>query len=152
MLLAGRDVADDDSRQAALALETDQPVAIGGMGEDEPAVLMRHQVLPVVTAGRFDRRRDDLEVLGVAGVGEDVEDPARLVDVVLLRRTAWRDQLRRRAGRVGRQEVDLGRLVIVTVDDEILVRLRLADGEEVSRVGIFKDDDVLGCIGADGVT
>ena len=86
MLLAAGEVADDDPRQAALALQPDQEILVGGDVEDQPAEPVRDEVAPVRAVGRRDRRGDDPEILGVAAIGEDVEEVAGMVERVLLRR------------------------------------------------------------------
>ncbi len=151
VFLAGGDVADHDAGQTAFAFEPDEPVPVGRVRQDQAAVLVRDQVPPVLAAGRRHRRGDDLEVLGIAGIGQDVEDAVGLVDFVLLGGAAGRDQPWRATGIVGRENVDLRRLMVVAVDDEEPVRLGLADAEEVGRVGILEHHHVLGRVGAHGM-
>ena len=85
MLLAGRELADDDPRQPVLALEPDEIVLVDddGDGSAAPRDAGRDRV-QLARPGVGDRRGDDLEVLGAAGIGEDVEAVAAMVDVVFL--------------------------------------------------------------------
>ena len=89
MLLAGRAVAHDNARQAVLALEADEEILEGEKRKDQPAGLVRDEFLPVRARRVGDRRRHDLEVLGAVGIGEDEEDVAAFLQVVLQPGLPW---------------------------------------------------------------
>ena len=97
----------------------------------------------MLAAGGRHRRGDDLEVLGVAGIGQDVEKAAGIVELVALRRAPRRDQAGRPGGIVPVEDVHLRSLVVVAVDDDEPVRLGLADAEEIGRVAVLEDNHVL---------
>ena len=71
VLLAARQVAHHDAGQGVLALQAHQPPRVHLEADDQDAGAMRHEVYPVLAPRRRDRRLDDPEVLGAAGVGED---------------------------------------------------------------------------------
>ena len=95
MFFAARTVADDDARQAVLALQPDQEILERKDREDQPARLVRHEFPPVRRGRGRNRRGDDLEVLGAVGVGKDEENVAAFLEVVLQAGFTRRNDARR---------------------------------------------------------
>ena len=117
MLVAGREVADDDRGQRVGALQPHQVAGIEFDIEDIDARAMRDQVAPVGALRRGERRGDDLEVDGAVGIGEDEQLVAAVGERILHAFLARRDQARRRFG-IG--EIDqplLGGFVVAAGDD-----------------------------------
>ena len=84
MLFAVGEAADDDARQAVLALEPNEKVLIGDDVENQPPGLVRLDLPPMLAAGRFDRRLDDAVILGAAGIGQDDQPPVVMIDRVIV--------------------------------------------------------------------
>ena len=85
--------------------------------EDQPAGLVRNDLAPVGLRRSGHRRLDDAEVLRAARVGHDDEAVAVMLDGVLVAVLARLDEhARRDRGRVGVDQVDFARLVVVGVD------------------------------------
>ena len=89
-LLAGVEIADDDARQAVLALEADEIIGKQRKGDDHAARLMAHFIDPEILAGRPQRRADDFEILGAVCVGANVKPVAAMLDLIT---QAWRARL-----------------------------------------------------------
>ncbi len=89
----------------------------------------------------------DAEVLRAVRVGRDDEPVAVVLDRVLVAVLARRDETRGAFGRVGVDQVDLGRLVVVGVDDDELGRLRLADADVEADVLFLVDEHIVGSTG-----
>ena len=143
VLVAALAVADDDARQPVFAFEPQDEVAVCVVRQDQPSWLVRDDLAPVLPAGRGDGRFHDLEVLGAVGIGQDEEDVAALRHVVFDAPVALRDQLRRRQRFARRDEPDLGRLVVVDIDEDEVVEPAAADAHEESGVGLFIDQAVV---------
>ena len=73
MLLAIGKAADDDARQAVLALKAYQEILEAGEIEDQPAGLVRHEIAPILAAGAGEWSFYDLVVFRTAAIGEDNE-------------------------------------------------------------------------------
>ena len=142
-------MADDDARQARLALQPHEEVLVDREVEDQPAGNVRDEVAPVAPAGRGDRRGDDLEVLRPVGIGEDEEAVVAVVEVVLLGRLAPRDQARLAVRPVGVEHAEFRGLVVVGRDRDEAPRLGLADADEEAGMAVLVDDDVGRLLGAD---
>ena len=91
----------------------------------------------------FERRLDDLEVLGPAGVGEDDEPVAVVGDVVFDARLARGDEDGRIAGAVRIDEPHLAGDVVVCVDHQKPARFGGRDVEEEPRVRLLVDERVV---------
>ena len=113
--------------------------------------LVRHQVRPVLAARIGNRRRDDLEVLGAVGVGQDEEDVAAFLDVVFETGLARRDHFRLGVGIIGRHDPVFRRFVVVDGNEDPFVRTAAADTHEEARVGLLVDQLVFRAIRADPV-
>lgn len=90
MFLAGRPIADHDLRQPVLALQPQKMAGIGHVADNKRAGLVGDHFAPVLFHRIVDLRFHDLEILGAAVIGEDVEDVAalgqRIFDALLARR------------------------------------------------------------------
>src|SRR5262249_32293710 len=102
-LVAGREMAHDDARQAVLALQANEPVGEHDIRDQIDAGTMRDEIAPVRASGIAERRPHDLEILGAVGIGPQHQ---RLLSAqgwvmlyaVLDRSFAWRDEGRSRLG------------------------------------------------------
>ncbi len=110
--------------------------------EDQHPRHMRHEVRPVLGPRRFRRCRHDLVVLGPVCIGEHIEQPAALLDIVLPLGHPRRHQPRHLAAVA--DEIKLRCLVVVHVDDDIPPAQRLPHAHEKSGIGLLVDDRVLG--------
>ena len=90
----------------------------------------------------FQRRLDDLEVLGPVRVGEDDQPVAVVGDVVLDARLARGDEGRRVAGAVRIDQPHLAGDVVVRVDQQETARFGEGDVHEESRVRFLVDERV----------
>ena len=94
-------------------------------------------------AARSMRRRDDLEVFRPIGIGADDEPVFPMLDVIFdcgSRRGAIK-----RGGAVRRRRIDqigFRRLMVMRVDDEEAVGLRLADAGKEAGILLFIDERV----------
>ena len=113
VLLAGRAVADDDARQAVLALQPDEeslkPTDARGSAGRARAATSSSSCRDRVG----DRRGHDLEVLGAVGIGQDEEDVAAFLKIVLQAGLARRDELRLGSGSSAGEEPVFRGLVVV---------------------------------------
>ena len=122
VLLAVGEAADDDARQAILALQPDEEVLEGDDVEDQPPGPVRLDLAPVLAARVVGRRLDDAEILGAAGIGQDDQPAFMMVDRIFVLGLARRYETRRRV-RIGRiDQADLGGLVVVHAEQEIACR------------------------------
>ncbi len=109
----------------------------------EAAGPVRDELAPVRHARCRNRRLADAEVLGALGVGRDDQLVAVVLDRVLVAVRARLDDARRLERRVGVDEVDLARLMVVRVDEDELRRLRRGDGDVEADVLLLVDEDVV---------
>jgi len=104
---------------------------------------VRDEIDPVLGIRAGDGRGDDLEVFGAVGVGEDVEGAVALLDVVFAVGEAGRDQARG-AAVLRVDDPELGRLVVVRVDDDVAAAQGFVDADEEAGIGLLVDDFVVG--------
>ncbi|MNI27624.1 hypothetical protein D3C73_813710 [compost metagenome] len=142
MFFARPPVADDDLRQAVLALQPDQMARIGHVRDDQPARFMGHDGLPVLLAGSGNRCLDDLEILGVAIIGHDVENVAALGHRIFDALFALRHQLRLRSQIGSRDQPVFGRLVVVDVDIDEVVEQRASDTHEEAWISLLEHQPI----------
>ena len=116
VLLSAFDVAHHDPGQGVLALQPHEPPGVHIEARDQDAGAVWYEIDPVRAARRCDRRLDDLEVLGAAGVGEDNQPVFVVGDVVLGIRVPLRDHDRGDVGPFRVDEPHLARDVVVRVD------------------------------------
>ncbi|ENN86178.1 hypothetical protein RHSP_33602 [Rhizobium freirei PRF 81] len=143
MFFARTAIADDDARQAVLAFQPDEMAGIGHVVEDQRAWLVGHHLAPVFLARLVGWRHHDLEILGVAVVGQDVEDVAAFGNLILDPRLASGHDLGF-GGQVGcRDDAVFAGLVVVDVDEDVVVEQRAADTHEEAGIFLFIDEPVL---------
>ena len=90
----------------------------------------------------FQRRLDDLEVLGPVRVGEDDQPVAVVGDVVLDARLARGDENRRITGMARIDQPHLAGDVVVRVDQQETARFGEGDVHEEPRIRLFVDERV----------
>ncbi len=103
---------------------------------------VRDEIGPVGGLGRCRGSRHDLVVFGTIGIGEHVEMAVALFDVVLPLGHARRDQSRHIAAVA--DQIELGRLVVVNVDDDVAAAQRFAHTDEEAGVRFLIDDRIVG--------
>ena len=92
---------------------------------------MGDEIAPVFTPRPVDRRSDDLEVFRIIGISADDELVLPMLDVIFDTALPLGDQLWRGLRRCRVDQIGFRRLMVMRVDDEEAVGLRLADaGEE----------------------
>ncbi len=144
MLLAARAVADDDARQAVLALEADHEVLEGEQRQDQPARLVRHEFASSSDVGSATGAVMILKSLAPSALVRMKKTVAAFFEVVLQSGFLRRHQLRRAVGSSAAQQLDiLRRLVVVDRDEDPVVVARAADVHEEARIGLFIDQPVL---------
>ena len=94
MLFAVGEAAHHDARQSVLALEPHQKILEGHDVENEPARLVRLDLLPVLAAGIVGRGLDDAVVLGAAGIGQDDQAAVMMIDRIVVLGLARRHETR----------------------------------------------------------
>ena len=94
--------------------------------------------------GSIDGRSDDLVVFRAVDVGLDDEAVVPVLDIIFDAGHARRDQLGRRRWRLGIDDPDFGRVVVVDVDEDVLLRIGLADAGEHAGVLFLVDQHVVG--------
>ena len=94
MLVIIGPAADDDLRQALLALQAHEEILEHQHVDEQPALTVRLDLAPVLAAGRADRRLDDAEILSAAGIRRDDQVITVMLDAVFVARLARRDQHR----------------------------------------------------------
>ncbi len=142
MFLAGLAVADHDLWQPVLALQPQEMAGIGHVADNKRAGLVGDHFAPVFLHRIVDRRFHDLEILGAAVIGEDVEDVAALGQRIFDAFLARRHQLRLGGQVLGRQQPVFAGLVVVDVDIDDIVEQRAADAHEEAGIGFLIDQPV----------
>jgi hypothetical protein len=143
MLAAVGEAADDDARQAVLALEPNEVVCEGHQIEKQPARLVRQDLAPVLDARIGHRSLADAEVLRAGGVRHDEKAIAVVVHGILVAVLAPSHQPHRPVGPVGLDQVDFVGLVVVGVDRNEPAGLGLADADIEADVLLLVDERVL---------
>ena len=143
MLLAAGALTHDDARQAFLALQPDHVMLEAEHRQDQPAGLVRHQLLPVGPYRIFHRRGHDLEVLGAVGIGEDEEDVAAFFQIILQADLARRHQRRLGQRLAGAEKPVFRCLMVVDADHDPVVGARAADIHEEAGIGLLVDQPIV---------
>ena len=120
-------------------------------GEDEASLFMRHDLAPVCRNRIVSRCAHHLEILGTIRVGQDEEDIAAFLKVILQAGLARGHELRLEAGSVGRQDAVFRGLVIMDGDQDVAVVARAATAHEEPRIALLVDEPVGARIRTDGV-
>ena len=131
-----------------------QPHEMAGEGydvEDQAARPMGENLAPARRAGIGQRRLADAEVLRPAGIGEDEQPVAVVIDGILVAVLARRHQAGCAVRSIGVDEVDLAGLVVVRGDDDEPAGLALFDADIEAVVLLLVDQSILLSRGADPV-
>src|ERR1700730_14672133 len=107
MLGTVAEAANDDPRQAVLALESDEMAGKGDRLENEPPGLVRGDLAPVLRARVGKRSLADTEVFGALRIGGDDQLVAMMFDGVLVTVLTGQHAARGALGLFGVDEVDL---------------------------------------------
>src|SRR5690606_40044668 len=89
-----------------------------------------------------ERRSEEADVLRSPGIGRDVQLIVMMVDAVFVTGLAGRNEPRLIIGLVAVDEIDLVRLMIVSIDDDELARLRGAYADVIARIRLRVDRGV----------
>ncbi len=143
MLRAIGEPADDDARQTFLALEPHHVIAIKNRIEDKAARAVSDHLAPILHAGVGERRLADAEILSTRRVRGDEETIAVVLDGVFVPVLARLDDAGRAERRVGVDEVGLARLMVVSIDEDVLRRLRGAERDVEPDVLLLVDENVV---------
>src|SRR5690606_34704135 len=111
--------------------------------------LVRDEIPPVLHARVTERSDADAEVLRTPGIGRDDQLIVMMVDAVFVTGLAGRNEPRLIIGLVAVDEIDLVRLMIVSIDDDELARLRGAYADVIARIRLRVDRGVRLARGAD---
>ena len=113
MLGAIGEAADDDARQAVLALKPHEIVLEGHDLENETARTMGLDLAPMLATRIVGRGFNDAVVFGAIRIGEDDQPVAVMLDGIVMLRLARTDEAWRRRWIFSIDQTYLGGLVIV---------------------------------------
>ncbi len=125
VLFAVGHAPDDNARQSVFALQADHVIAVANGLENKTAGPMRFEIGPIRGIRGVDRCADNAKVFRATEVCCDDKLVAVVLDVVLVPGLACGDQPWGLFRRVGIDQADLARLVIMGVDENVLGRLSL---------------------------
>lgn len=103
---------------------------------------MRHDLLPVFLARRGHRRFHDAEILGIAVIGEDVEDIAAFAHRIFDTFLALRNHDRLGHQVLGGKNAVFAGLMVVNVDEDEVVEHGRANAHEEAGVLFLIDQPV----------
>jgi hypothetical protein len=151
VLVAGGELPHADAADAVGPLEQHEVVGVDVDAAELHAGAMRHDLGPVVAAGRGDGRLHELEVLGAVGVGDHEEATGVVLDAVLdvlLARLHHRELALRV---VGVEEPHLVGDLGADVHDDVRVVLGGADAQVEALVVLLEHEHVVVGRRAEGV-
>src|SRR5690606_22356970 len=106
--------------------------------------LVWYQFFPVGSCRIARQRGHDLEILGAVGVGQNEEDVATLLQIVLKAGFTRRDDLGVAKGIVGTQQAVLRGFMVADADRDPSVRARARGAHEETGIGLGIDKPVVG--------
>ena len=144
MFLTACEMPDDDARQPGIALDAHEIIRKNRHLDDQSPAMVRDFICPERLFEIRQRRADDFEIFGAAGVGADKKPVAMIFDIIVLPRRARLDETGCCMGVSEIEQIDLRRIMIVHADECKAPGLAAPDMNEQARIALLENTDV-GC-------